>query len=234
MFAQDEDVPAGKNIVKLNVAAIGLKNLSAQYERILNKKLSIGVGLRYMPMTQLPFKATLQDKVLKQYEGWQSYGDIKFDLSNYAVTPEFRYYFGRGYGRGLYLASFVRYARYTVNSEVHYDVTYKGQQFAETIPVNGNFTTITGGLMLGAQWKLYKSLYLDWWILGPQYGAVNGTFIGTRNLDNDEQEAVRIAANQYDIPYMNKSVEVSSSGMRLTVNGPWTGVRAGLCLGIRF
>jgi len=46
------------------------------------------------------------------------------------------------------------------------------------IALNGKVTAITGGLLLGSQWKLSKLMYLNWEILGPAYGSSKGSITG--------------------------------------------------------
>ena len=52
-----------KNIVKVNLMALGLKNYSFQYERVLTKHISVALGVRTMPTGSLPLKSTIIDLV---------------------------------------------------------------------------------------------------------------------------------------------------------------------------
>ena len=88
--------------------------------------------------------------------------------------------------------------------------------------------------MLGAQWKLSKSLYLDWWILGPSYGKSDGSLTGQKTLSVSEQQAIRDELGQLDIPFTEFTFDVNNNGASVFFNGPWAGLRGGLCLGIRF
>jgi hypothetical protein len=100
--------------------------------------------------------------------------------------------------------------------------------------LSGKLNTLTGGLLIGAQWKLGGRLYLDWWMLGPQYGSADGKLDGKRSLSTDEQRELRLELQDLEIPFAETTTTVDANGARLDIKGPWAGVRAGLNLGIRF
>lgn len=221
------------NILKVNLTSLPLKQYALQYERVLNRKFSVALGVRVMPESTLPFKQAILDAVGDDPDT----RDVleTFRMSNLAITPEFRFYLSkRGYGRGFYLAPFYRYANYkTSQLEFDYD---DGGGGTETINMTGKLTSNTGGLLLGAQWPLGKRLVLDWWILGPHYGAGNGLFTGvsTQTMTPAEQDDLRTQLEDIDIPLTNKTVVVTANGASLELDGPWGGIRAGFSLGIRF
>ncbi len=221
------------NILKLNLTGLPLKQYSLQYERVLNRKFSVALGVRVMPASTLPFK----DAILNAVGDDPDTRNVleTFQLSNTAFTPELRFYLSkRGYGRGFYLAPFYRYAGYkTSQLEFDYD---NGTGGTETINMSGKLTSNTGGLLLGVQWPLGKRVVLDWWILGPHYGSATGTFSGvsTQTMTPAEQNDLRTQLEDIDIPLTNKTVTVTANGARLELDGPWAGIRAGFLLGIRF
>ncbi len=88
--------------------------------------------------------------------------------------------------------------------------------------------------MLGSQWKLKKYLYLDWWILGPHYGASKGSIVGKQSLSPSEQSSLKTELDQIDIPILKTTNTVDANGATVFFKGPWGGVRGGLCLGFRF
>lgn len=103
-----------------------------------------------------------------------------------------------------------------------------------TIPLNGELKTTTGGLLFGAQWKLSKLVYLDWSILGPQYGTSKGFLKGSKTLSEDEQKALREELEGLEIPHADTEVTVDATGARADITGPWAGIRASVGLGFRF
>lgn len=228
------------NLVKVNLLAIPLSNFSFQYERALTNKISGALGVRIMPKSNLPFKSSFKS-LIDDDEAWRYLDELK--ISNFAITPEVRFYLGKSVFRGFYVAPFVRYANYTLDMPFEFEYeTFSPDvgngnmtNFQEsTIPLNGSISSFTGGAMLGAQWKLGKMIYLDWWILGPHYGSATGNIKGTKNLSPMEQEGLRDNLEELkDLPFV-ESYEVDASGASLRVKGPWGGIRAGLSLGIRF
>ncbi len=227
--AQDAELEkARKNIVKLNLPALALKNISLQYEHAIARKITVAGTFRYMPEGSVPFANTIKKQandpeVNKQLDGTT--------VGNFAIMPEIRFYLGRkGAFRGFYVAPFASFAQYKARVNFSYDDSAQ----TKYVPIAGQVNTITGGLMLGAQFRLSKSVYLDWWILGPNYGASNGTATGTTKLTPDEQQSVRDELANVDLPLTDFTYSVNDNGVKIDFKGPWAGVRGGLCIGIRF
>ncbi|PKO99979.1 MAG: DUF3575 domain-containing protein [Bacteroidetes bacterium HGW-Bacteroidetes-8] len=223
-----------KNLLKLNLTAIPLRNYSVQFERVLGKRVSIAIAYRNMPEGNLPMKDFIIEQVGS--EDQEAVDAINsFTLSNYAITPEIRFYMGKkGYGRGFYIAPFFRNASYAGGNLLF---KYNDDNDVEqSITLSGDIKANTVGLLLGAQWSLSKLLVLDWWIIGPHYGNSKGELIGSssRVLTADEQEEIRQNLEDFDIPMVKKTVSVDAGGAKMVVDGPWTGVRAGISLGIKF
>ena len=86
-MAQQKDETEQKNIVKLNLFALALKNISIQYERAIGKRVSIAGLIRLMPKGSIPFKSAIKNAVgdpdtEKQVENTR--------VGNFALTPEIR------------------------------------------------------------------------------------------------------------------------------------------------
>jgi len=220
--------------MKINLTAIALKNYSIQYERVLNKSISIAVSFRTMPTTSIPFK----NLILKTVD--EGDADTKetienFRINDFAFTPEVRFYLSRkGYGRGFYIAPFYRYANFKATNLTFNYTNILNQE--NSIALAGKLTSNTGGLLFGAQWSVGKHMCIDWWIFGPHYGAGKGTFTGvaSKPLTQEEQNDLRQTLEDLDIPLTNKTVNVNANGATLTLDGPWGGVRGGLSLGVKF
>jgi hypothetical protein len=229
----DEEEPA-RNFIKLNLTSLVFKNYSLQYERVLNKTVSLAASFRTMPKTSIPFKSTILKQVGEDDPDTEEILE-SLRLNNVAFTPEVRFYVGKkGYGRGFYIAPFYRYAKFNINKFV---VDYQSVANVEgNVNLSGDFSAHTGGILFGAQWALGRRLCLDWWILGPHYGGGSGTFAGITNkpLTQDEQNDVRRQLEDIDIPFTDKTVNVNANGASLTLDGPWAGIRAGISFGIRF
>ncbi|MCG2615527.1 DUF3575 domain-containing protein [Terrimonas sp. NA20] len=220
-----------KNLLKVNLTGLFVKNYSLQYERILTRKTSVALSFRTMPTSSVPFKGFFRDVTDNDPYTNQVIDNLR--LSNIAITPEFRFYLGEGYGKGFYIAPFYRYAKFKSEDLVF---EYDHGNTTESIVISGDQSSHTGGIQLGAQWFLGKSVALDWWILGPHYGTVNGNFSGItdRVLSQQEQNSLRQALEDVEVPIADKQITVTSRGADVKVTGGWLGLRAGLTVGIRF
>ena len=97
-----QDVPAAPettqqpkmNFVKLNITSVFLKNYAIQYERVLTKRISVGLSFRIMPSSTLPFKSSIINSMDNPDQ--QAVNAIEsLKLDNIAITPEVRFYLGK-------------------------------------------------------------------------------------------------------------------------------------------
>ena len=232
-----EEAMPGKNLIKLNVFALPLKNFSLQYERPIAKKISVAMGVRFMPEGPPPLMS-LAKKIAKTDDLDDDISDQleNFRFGNFALTPEVRFYLGKEALRGFYIAPFARYATFKVSLPFDLETEDENNQVTtERIDMKGDLNTIAGGVLFGAQWKLSRMVYLDWHIVGPHYGTAKGNLSGKKNLTSDEQDELRLfIADLEDLPLIKLESNVHASGAEVKVNGPWAGIRAGLSIGIRF
>jgi len=223
-----EENTAAKNMVKLNLPALALKNITLQYERAVARKVTVAGTFRFMPKGSIPLKSTFIS-LADDPDTERQINNLK--VGNIAFMPEVRYYLGKkGAFRGFYLGLFASIASYNADVVIEYD----DGGVTEMIPMTGKLTGITGGLMIGAQFKLSKQLYLDWWILGPNYGSSSGKISGQKVMDASEQQSLRDELNDIDIPLTKFTYTVNGTGATMDFKGPWAGLRSGICLGIRF
>jgi hypothetical protein len=219
---------AQKNMVKLNLPALALKNISLQYERKVAKKVTIAGTFRYMPTGSIPLKSTFKD-LADDPDTERQLDNLR--VGNFAFMPEARFYLSRkGAFRGFYLGLYGNIARYNADIPLEYD----DAGTTKTIPMSGHLTAITGGLMIGSQFKLGGPVYLDLWILGPGYGTSNGTLTGKQTMDASEQQSLRDELDDLDIPLTKFTYNVNGSGATIDFKGPWAGIRSGICIGFRF
>lgn len=225
---EDDTAPEPKNLIKLNLPPLAFKNITVQYERQIAKKMTAAATFRMMPKGSIPFQTTII-KLADDDNTKRQLNNLK--IGNTAFMPEIRFYVGKhGAFRGFYLAPFASIAKYDANLLFEYD----DNGATKTIPMAGSVKSITGGLLLGAQWKLSKVVYLDWWMLGPNYGRSNGDISGQAQLTVSEQESLRDELDQLDVPLTNFTYRVNENGAAVNFKGPWAGMRAGLCIGFRF
>jgi hypothetical protein len=234
-FAQDKDsvesrnvsTDSGNSLLKVNLLSLPLRNFSLAYEHKIGRKVTAGLGVRIMPKGGLPMRNAISNAIDDPDTDRQL---DNFKTGNLAFTPEIRFYMGKQAMRGFYLAPFARISSFTAEMPFEFDVN----GVTQTMPLSGKLNTFTGGLLLGAQWKLGGKVYLDWWMLGPQYGSSNGLLDGKKTLNAQEQQELRNELQDIDIPFAETTTTVDANGARLDIKGPWAGLRAGLCLGIRF
>ena len=231
-FSQDKDTSVDRernSILKINLSALVFKNISVQYERKIARRISVAVNGHYIPFGKLPFLSQIEKAIDDP-----SVPVDKLKLGGIGFTPEVRFYVGKkGALRGFYLAPFANYTNYKTDLPINYLNDTKTGIF------NGNISTITGGLLFGAQWKLGKSLYLDWWIIGPNYGSGKGDLNFNSSLSLIEQADLRdqIEELREDAPFdkIIDSYTVNGNGAFMKLKGPWAGLRGlGFNLGIRF
>lgn len=237
-LAQDQpngrfDIPQ-PNMIKWNVAGLPIGSFSFQYERAVTPSISAAAGIRFMPKGSLPFQSVFEN-IIDNNEVWSHLNQLQ--TGNIAFTPEVKFYFGKETLQGFYVAPFVRISRYSADLPIH--IEYRDDQsdiyIEEEVNMTGGISTFTGGVLFGAQWKLANQWYLDWWIVGPQYGTSKGDLTTHKNLTEREQNALRDQLSILeDVPVVDLSSEVNSEGATIHAKGPWTGVRAGLAVGYRF
>ena len=228
-----------KNIVKVNLPALAVRNFSFQYERGLNENMSVALGVRFMPKGGLPLKGLAEnlsggeeDASEESDDGFTDFLDNS-KISNWAITPEFRYYFGKKPLNGFYMAPFVRFGGFNIS----WDYAFEDDMGQERDAIlKGNASTFSAGLLLGAQWHLGEYVVLDWWILGPAYGRMNVTLDANTDLSDLSDESKQTIREDLTVDIMGNEVDaqVDDNGIRANVTTPFGGLRTGLCLGITF
>ena len=216
-----------KNIAKVNL--IGF-SINGQYERILSKRVSIALSYKILPNGKFLFRGLIPTNDPQARESLDN-----LTLSNSAITPEVRFYLGKkGYGQGFYLAPFFRNAKFG-GKGIGIDFTLDNGQ-TTTFNMEGNIKANTFGLLMGAQWKLGKNIWLDWQILGPHYGGATGSIIGVSNvsLSATEQNNLANALRDINFPFAKENISVKPNQATLELSGPWAGLRTAISLGFDF
>lgn len=220
--SQDTKSDAKSNI-KLNILALLPVNISLQYEYTLNGNSGLCMGVSYLPERHMPGAA-----VSSQNEG--KVEDLSF--SGFSITPEYRYYFKGNGPKGLYLAGYVRYAKYTTpESDYKYD---SNDGTVKTLKISGDYTVTVGGIMLGSQWLLGDKFTLDWWIIGAAFGSKEGKYSAKGVFSSGDQQDIKDNAADITGPF-DVSVTTSGTEVDLVFDNNLPAIRAfGLCIGYRF
>lgn len=234
-FLSEAQVPvlSGKNIIKVNMSSLVMKNYHFTYERKLTGRISASLGFRTMPKSSVPFQSTLENVL----DGTDfNFGNFK--IGNTAFTPEVRFYLGKGNLRGFYVAPYMRFASFDVTAPIKYTYTPSGGGSSVTTeaPLSGKITSTSGGIMFGTQHRIFKVLTLDIWIIGGHYGSSKGDLVLSRAFPTaEERNALQQEINSLDAKPFKFKGTVTSTGAFVQSDGPWAGVRGlGINLGFRF
>jgi len=112
-----------KNVIKVNLFSAAVATINLSYERAINEKVSAQLGFAYT-----------------------SVGNSGLGYKGYQVQPEVRFYLSeKAAPAGFYVAPFARYRKFDVTSEV---TDFNGG----TLEEKASWTSIGGGLVVGAQW----------------------------------------------------------------------------------
>jgi|688.fasta_scaffold265273_2 hypothetical protein len=221
-----------KNIIKLNLSSLAYKNIGVQYERALSSKISFALQGRYMLEGTIPGTSQLSDYSTDTINIFKN-----LKISSWAVTPEFRFYVKEAL-RGFYIAPYARIRNMSINFPINYT---DDNNKAQTINTKGSFTTIGGGIMIGANFKIGNSISLDWFILGGHYSATNIDISSktSQTLSASDQLEVNdfLASTKEPLSTFIKNYSYSVTGNELRIKGNMNslGLRgAGINLGFRF
>lgn len=221
-----------KNNLKISLTSLVFKNFQFQYERIVTKRIGVVVGYSFISKGSVPFKSQLRDLASSSQNSQGMFDNA--DLGYTAITPEVRFYLGKGYGKGFYIAPFYRNLKYDITGV---NFTYTNQLGGkDDVNMGGKLTANTFGIQFGAQFNLGKHLILDWWIAGPHYGTSKGDFTGvsSRTLTAFEQSELQKELDKIELPLSDVNAKANANGATINISGPWAGVRSGISLGYKF
>lgn len=228
-----------RNVAKVNLTSMAFRNFQVQYERMVTPKISIALAGRIMPEGKIPL-LKIAENIVDDPVSFRHLNNM--EVSGTSFQPEVRFYLNKTGGpRGFYLAPYLTWSKYDLkynDFEITLEEEYQGQTYSETkyIDVMGDISGISGGLMIGTQWNLGKFVSLDWWILGASYGSSKGNLQAEfgETLEPEWQNEVRERLEEIDIPNFDMDIRVNDTGATSKLSGPWTNLRMGLSLGIRF
>ena len=221
------------NNVKISLTSLVFSNFQLQYERSLTKRIGVVLGYSFIPKGGVPFKSQLNDLTSNSSDNQGMLDNAELGYS--AITPEVRFYLGKGYGKGFYIAPFYRHLKYDITG-VNFEYSSNVVPSKENIDMGGKLTANTFGLQLGAQFNLGKHIILDWWIVGPHYGTSKGDFDGKtdRTLTPFEQAELQKELDDIELPLSDIDAKANQNGATIKISGPWGGIRSGISLGYRF
>lgn len=227
------------NLIKVHSQILNLPGLSIQYERKLIRRVAVGLQFNYENDQRSSMLKLLSHQLDDHNFAKSQLQNIRYN--QVAFTPEIKIYFGKEVFRGFYLAPFIRYAHYDVKLPLQLE--YESlTSIKEQVHFKGQFNTVTAGVSVGAQWRIYKNFYLDWLIVGPHFGdAKNHLSVRTSLSENEQQALIRSLDlvkqgidSVEDLPTVNFDYQVNEKGADIRFKNPWIGLRMQLGIGYRF
>ena len=237
-----------KNSFKVSLPGIYSKIYAAQYERVLTKNLSLNTTVFYRPETSIPFGQEI-DKIAKRHGlgiTGVNFENLAIDLSQIGVkgfSPELRYYFGQRKNR-TFVAAFGQYEKFDAIIPASLQARYQNQVVElSKVPIDFDIRTISGGLMIGRQWRPAKWLAVDFVLIGPHLGKGQKVYAVVQNpllsrLDESDKEYLRekiIERFQLNEDYYEVSVADDKAEINAYRKVPYLGIRGfGVNLGVYF
>ena len=228
-FSQDENTGARdrKNVVKFLPVNLPFQSMSFEYERMVNAKNSVilGVGLPN------------QKSIIGKY-GIDAGSELKTaELGTMHLRAAYRHYTGKSMlPRGFYIEPYVKYQKITgkVNATFTDD-----QENTYDAGIDANLNTMNVGFQLGTQFLIAKRISLDFYFLGLEAGFLSGNVTGeapnetfAANLKTEMDDAI------VDLPsFLRDKLEVTQSGNKVNVKAssvPYPWFRGGISIGIAF
>jgi len=212
-----------RNILKVNLTSLALKNYQFQAERVLTRTISISFTYANLPEGDVPLKNQILNLLQDQDDEVASIlNSAQIGYTSY--IPEVRFYLGKGYGKGVYLAPFYKYSKYKIRNAEILEYERDDGSF-EALVTNGDVSANTFGLLLGAQFNLGRRIVLDWWIMGPNFGTHSGELSGATNrpLSPSEQLLLKNQLEDINVPLSETTFEIASSGVEMVNKGNWGG-----------
>ena len=225
------------NQIKVNLATLIWSTGSINYERKISNRWTIGLTANYKPKGATPFKSTLQDVFGDKHKTYQDYAfDVdQLEYGNWSISPEIKIYLGKsGAFKGLYFAAFAKYENIDIDYDLPLSFNVNGHNIETILPLTGSLKPWSGGIYIGHQWQLGKKWYLDWQIIGGNFGGGTLEISANQSLNQEEQDRILSFAEQIQDELSDVNYEVNNQGARIWGDIPWFGLRTGISIGFVF
>ncbi len=242
----------GKTIVKLNVSTLPFGGQSASLERIISKRLSLTFAAGQASEGKIPYTDQVIDFAMDKFfkENETDMGPLKTALSSFRYnnlyfSPEIRFYLGKGYGRGFYIAPYYLYQNLGLNQmDMAYTYEDEGVEYTESIQLKGHVNSQNLGINLGKQWLLGKRrmFVIDWKIIGLHGGFANSNISAKYDgsYADYRQEAQQFIDDLLNDTQLPPSVKITGgqiqddNSVAFDIESPWAFLRTSISVGIRF
>lgn len=230
-----------ENLVKVSFPVLSLPAISFQYERKIWRKQAVGLSVNFVGKQQFPILKMLANQLDNEEDAYAKQQLHRIKFQSYSFTPEWKFYFGKDIFQGFYVAPFIRYAHYDIKFPLQV-IEDKIEDRLRSVNFKGNFNSVTYGLSIGAQWKIYENFYLDWLIVGPHLGHAKTKLHAKTKFSKQEQENIL-----YSLDLLKQSIngerigdkinlnyDVNDDGAEIRFKNPWLGIRMQVGVAYRF
>lgn len=214
--------------LKINLSSFVFKTISLQYERKVRNKRSVTLGIKYGPESSSFLKQQVDD--LFDGTNIHFYG---LNTGNLAITPGYRFYFGKEVYRGFYLSPYLRYTNIKLNGPVVYD---DGSTVKDGI-FRANIHSVSAGVMVGSSYRISGKWMIDLWIAGAHLGYewARLSYTPVTDLSVNDMRSVTTVLKGLKVPFTSFTYDVKPSQVKMSTNGYWAGAPSlGIALAYRF
>jgi len=230
VFAQDKDsiMNERKNVVKFLPVNLSFHSISFEYERMINNKNAITLGIG------LPNQKSIDGKY-----GIDANSDFKnVEFGTMHLRAAYRHYTGKGMlPKGFYIEPYLKYQHIKGASDIsgvddQTNVSYSGS-------INAKLNSINLGFQLGTQFLIAKRITLDLYFLGLEAGFLSGNITGI--APNPQSANIIKTKLQQEISNWPSSVgnkfDITQSGNQVNAkisNALYPWIRGGVSIGFAF
>jgi len=225
---QSSNMPESKNVVKFLPANLFFQSISFEYERMINAKNSLTLGIG------LPNKKSLIGKY-----GIDAGSDLKTAaLGTMHVRAAYRHYtHNQMLPQGFYIEPNLKYQHITGNASITGVDDLTDQSFSGNLEMKLNAVNL--GFQLGYQFLIAKRVSLDLYFAGLEAGFLSGNVTSTSNIPSD---AINIKSENEDAiadmpSFIGNKLTVTQSGNNVNVKAksiPYPWFRGGISFGFAF
>lgn len=235
-----------RDAVKFNVVGPFTSLYSAQYEKSVSKSISFLLTGFYRPLKQIPFGTEL-DKLAKSRGLGITGVNFEYIFVNEAkigvlgASPEVRFYLGKKKNR-TFISLFGQYEDFDLNVPASLLVNFRGVDAEIITPIEFDIQTLSGGLLIGKQFR-FGRFGVDAVIIGPHVGRANNVSAEVSQsllsqLNADERALLKqriIERFGIDETYYQTDIADAKASIASKRNVPYLGIRgAGLNLAYYF
>ena len=225
--SQFEEQITHPNIIKINTFALAFNNVSLLYERAINPRISVGMGMGYKYSGVIPKVFSINSSTISIESE---------DIQGFSITPEARYYLKScdpGKVDGFYAGLYLRYTGFQSAGDFDYEPENGIPEFYESDIDLDEFGV---GLQLGYQLRIKERFSIDFLILGPRiswYSFDYGfTPAPSQQFLDDFSDYLNEVIDRFGFDY---DVEVEPEGEgNFSTNFSFVNTRFGLSLGYSF